>query len=88
MAAHHRLRAFLAARQAAGAKLVLVITGKGRGGDAPPIGEERGVLRRMVPMWLASAELRPYVVGYEAAGRAHGGEGALYVRIRSRRVDA
>jgi DNA-nicking Smr family endonuclease len=25
------------------------------------------------------------VVGFEAAGRRHGGEGALYVRIRRRR---
>lgn len=83
--AHHRLRSFLAESQAAGVKLVLVITGKGRPGNAQAIGEERGVLRRLVPIWLASAELRSFVVGYEAAGRSHGGEGALYVRIRSRR---
>jgi len=27
-------------------------------------------------------EFRPYVVGFEDAHTAHGGEGALYVRIR------
>jgi len=84
-AAHQRLRRFLADSQAADAKLVLVITGKGRPDDAQALGEQRGVLRRLVPIWLASAELRSFVVGYEAAGRSHGGEGALYVRIRSRR---
>lgn len=78
--AHHRLRSFLVESQAAGARLVLVITGKGHPGN-----DERGVLRRLVPIWLASTELRSFIVGYEAAGRSHGGEGALYVRIRSRR---
>lgn len=84
-AAHERLRGFLAEAQAKQARLVLVITGKGRPDESRPIGEERGVLRRLVPIWLASPELRPYVVGYDGAGRGHGGEGALYVRIRSRR---
>jgi DNA-nicking Smr family endonuclease len=84
-AAHRRLIKFLGDAQAAGAKLILVITGKGRPGDRPLMGEERGVLKRLVPMWLGSEELRPLVVGYETAGRGHGGEGALYVRIRSRR---
>jgi DNA-nicking Smr family endonuclease len=83
-AAHGRLARFLRQAQADGAKLVLVITGKGR-----PRGEfdqeERGVLRRVVPIWLASAELRPLVVGFDEAGPAHGGTGALYVRVRGGR---
>jgi DNA-nicking Smr family endonuclease len=59
---------------------VLVITGKcGRAGDA---GGERGVLKRQVPQWLRLPEFRAYVVGFEAAHIGHGGEGALYVRIR------
>ena len=84
-AAHQRLRNFLGESQAAGAKLVLVITGKGQPGDQRLFGEERGILKRMVPMWLGSQEMRPLVIGYEPAGRSHGGEGALYVRIRSGR---
>ena len=43
--------------------------------------EERGVLKRQVPLWLESAELRSFVVGFESAGIGHGGEGALYVRV-------
>ncbi len=78
-AAHRRLAAFLHQAQAGGARLVLVITGKGR--TAAP-GEARGVLRRAVPQWLGSAEFRPFVVGFGEAGRRHGGEGALYVHIR------
>jgi DNA-nicking Smr family endonuclease len=84
-AAHRRLIKFLGEAQAAGAKLVLVITGKGRPDDRPLMGEERGVLKRLVPIWLGAQEMRTLVVGYETAGRGHGGEGALYVRVRSRR---
>lgn len=79
--AHGALHHFLRARQARGAKLVLVITGKGTPGG----GEGRGVLKRMVPLWLAMPELRELVVGFEEAGAAHGREGALYVRLRRAR---
>lgn len=90
-AAHRRLRGFLLEAQAAGHTLVLVITGKGdfaRLGDLRPQGfhEGRGVLKRAVPLWLAEPDLRAVVVGFEDAGRRHGGEGALYVRIRRRRA--
>ncbi|WP_454915236.1 Smr/MutS family protein [Xanthobacter sediminis] len=85
--AHHRLRLFLLEAQALGHGVVLVITGKGdperlAGGH---FGEGRGVLRRAVPLWLAEPNLRDVVLGFEPAGRRHGGEGALYVRIRRRR---
>ncbi|MDO8534592.1 MAG: Smr/MutS family protein [Xanthobacteraceae bacterium] len=84
--AHARLGAFLEAAQARGASLVLVITGKGARAPADSLDGERGVLRRQVPMWLALPELRPLVVGFEEATPAHGGAGALYVRIRRRRA--
>jgi DNA-nicking Smr family endonuclease len=84
--AHDRLRGFLIDAQARGAKLVLVITGKGRP-EAERYSEfgERGVLRRRVPQWLAEPVLRSIVIGFEEAHRSHGGGGALYVRIRRRR---
>jgi DNA-nicking Smr family endonuclease len=86
-AAHGRLRRFLAEAQEADRKIVLVITGKGRAALEPG-SEDRGVLRRMVPIWLAAPDLRPLVIGFEEAGRGHGGAGALYVRIRRRRGGA
>ena len=79
-AAERRLFRFLADAQAGGAKLVLVITGKGKVSGSG--GGERGVLRRVVPMWLASPRLRPIVVGFDEATPQHGGGGALYVRLR------
>jgi DNA-nicking Smr family endonuclease len=79
--AHAALRRFLRGAQADGARIVLVITGKG----ARDPYDERGVLRRQVPLWLESADLRPLIVGFETANIGHGGEGALYVRIRRAR---
>lgn len=75
--AHAALLRFLHRAQAAGAKTVLVITGKGGGRDGG-----RGVLKRQVPMWLALPEFRGLVVGFGDAAIGHGGEGALYVRVR------
>jgi DNA-nicking Smr family endonuclease len=75
--AHAALLGFLRHAQAEGARFVLVITGKG----GWPSGE-RGVLKRQVPHWLRQAEFRHYVLAAEDAHRAHGGEGALYIRIR------
>ncbi len=77
------LRSFLGAAQRDGAKLVLVITGKGERVSSDPL-EQGGVLRRSVPHWLAAPELRSVVIGFEEATRPHGGSGALYVRIRRR----
>jgi DNA-nicking Smr family endonuclease len=82
--AHAALTHFLRRASAGRARLVLVITGKG--GSADDF-SDRGVLRRQVPHWLTSSELRDYVIGFDAAHVAHGGEGALYVRVRRRRGD-
>lgn len=92
-AAHHTLVSFLAGARAQGARVVLVITGKGApegasdddmpfhawmgGGRRPP-----GVIRRALPGWLADPSLRPLVVGYAQADRRHGGDGAVYVVLR------
>ena len=82
--AHAALNRFLANAHANDARLVLVITGKGRtASDGAYAGErEVGILRRMVPHWLSEPALRHIVLGYESATARHGGEGAIYVRIR------
>ncbi len=81
--AHQALRGFLRHSQARGARLVIVVTGKGGPLDEPGgWSNERGVLRRLTPHWLREPDLRSVVLGFEEAGRAHGGSGALYVRLR------
>lgn len=74
--AHGLLLSFLHRAHAGGLKHVLVITGKG----SSPSSE--GVLRRAVPAWLATGPFRALVSGHSAASRNHGGDGALYVRLR------
>ncbi|MGE0060456.1 MAG: Smr/MutS family protein [Xanthobacteraceae bacterium] len=71
--AHTELLHFLRSATARDARLVLVITGKS------------GVLRRQVPQWLALPEFRALTIGFETAHVRHGGDGALYVRLRRAR---
>jgi len=71
--AHSALIAFLRKSTARDKRTVLIITGKS------------GVLRRQVPLWLALPELRDMIVGFESAAIQHGGDGALYVRLRRTR---
>ncbi len=73
--AHDALLRFLHTAQTRGARLVMVITGKGRSGQG-------GVLKRQVPLWLVLPQFRAMVVGYDEAHQRHGGEGALYLRLR------
>ena len=78
--AHVALLRFLRTASVRDARLVLVITGKGGRGEG-----ERGVLKRQVPQWLSLPEFRPLVIGFEDAHIGHGGEGALYVRVRRKK---
>lgn len=76
-AAHMRLTQFIAQAHAEKLAWVLIITGKGSGGQ--------GLLRRSVPQWLTQPPLAEKVIGTREALPAHGGGGALYVRLRRKR---
>lgn len=68
------LSRFLRRAQKRGDRTVIVVTGAGRGGE--------GVLKRMLPAWLATSDIRPLIAGYAPAHRSHGGAGAFYVFIK------
>jgi len=72
--AHGALSNFLYDCRAAGLRSVLVITGKGSGGE--------GVLRAAVPRWLNEGENRQMVRAFSHAVPKDGGEGALYVVLK------
>jgi len=74
--AHSLLLSFLRRAFGDGRRYVLVVTGKG----SPSRGT--GVLRQAVPGWLSTPPFRTLVSGHEQAARHHGGEGALYIRLR------
>jgi DNA-nicking Smr family endonuclease len=74
---------FILNAQSANLRLVLVITGKGRGGDDDgPIRRRVGVLKHQVPQWLHQAPLGPAVLQVAEAHLKHGGSGAYYVYLR------
>lgn len=83
--AHAALLHFLRRAQADRLKTVLVVTGKGSTRDVGDNSAQRGVLKRAVPQWLALPEFRSLVLGFEDAHGAHGGQGALYLRLRRAR---
>ncbi len=86
-----KLLHFLASQRHRGARLVLVITGKGsspfarhtlHGTTHFHAPEREGKLRREVPLWLNEEGFRIHAVGFQPAHPRHGGGGAFYVRLR------
>lgn len=84
--AHPELTGFILRSQAAGLRLVLVITGKGKDrDDGGPIPTKLGVLRHQVPQWLALAPLSQAILQITPAHQKHGGQGAYYIYLRRSR---
>lgn len=79
--AHPHLIGFILSCHAQGRRLVLVITGKGRG-DHGPLPTRPGALRHQVPHWLHMSPLSSLVQQVTPAHYRHGGEGAYYVYLR------
>lgn len=77
-------------------RALIVVTGKGGArwaqSDAHCVSQRKrsdfdqfgGVLKRMVPLWLSSADLAPFVHSYSEASKEDGGAGALYVVLRTK----
>ncbi|MEO0498829.1 MAG: Smr/MutS family protein [Pseudomonadota bacterium] len=74
--AHNALIGFVGMSHARGHRVVLVITGKGLGKQG------KGILRQVVPRWLVTPPLAQWVNGHDVSAPHHGGDGALYVRLR------
>ena len=84
--ARQRLVLSLQRAHARGARLVLVITGKGKRTHIDEFNRPRsGVLRESLPDWLRSGALSGIVLQVTQAHPKHGGKGAFYVYLRRRR---
>ncbi len=75
-AAHESLINFVKNARAAQCRIVLVVTGKGKGGE--------GALRREVPLWVQSAPLAAHIRATAHALPQHGGDGALYLFLKKK----
>ena len=84
-AAHARLDHGLIQAKAMGARVVLLVTGKPRGGAAADRGDRRGAIRAKILDWLAVGPHGSDIAAIRPAHRRHGGEGALYLVLRRRR---
>lgn len=80
--AHRTVTDFVHMHYARGSRCVLAITGKG----GKKAGAETGVLKELLPQWLAEPGLRPLVLACDLARQRHGGAGAYYILLRRRRA--
>jgi hypothetical protein len=79
--AHQALRDFIRSRYDRGARFLIVVTGKGTRSEGG-----QGVLKRLVPRWLNEADMRRLIVSFSHAQPADGGEGAIYIYLKRKKV--
>ena len=75
--AYAALARFIAASDRADRRTLLIITGKGKGGE--------GVLRRLLPLWIEEPTLKSRILAIAPARPEHGGSGAFYLRLRKKK---
>jgi len=75
--AHSALIKFMETQYVRGSRCLLIVTGKGKGGE--------GLLKQSLPGWLAVDELRPMILALTPAKQKHGGSGAYYVLLKRKR---
>ena len=76
--AYKALDRFMTDQVASRHRVVLIITGKGRGGD--------GVLRSHLQGWISSLPSASSVMAIRPAALRHGGCGACYVMLRKKKA--
>jgi DNA-nicking Smr family endonuclease len=67
----------------AGARVLLLVTGKPPQGESRPV--KRGAIRAAVGDWLAASRHSGHIAAVRGAHPRHGGSGALYIIFRRRR---
>jgi len=66
-------------------RAVMIITGKGLPHKEQDIYEAKGSLKKSVPLWLQSDELKNLILTFIHPSPKLGGEGALYILLRRNR---
>lgn len=73
--ARDAVRHFIERQHALGRRHLVIITGKGKGGEI-------GVLRDFLPDWLNESALRPLISATASARPEKGGEGVTHVLLK------
>jgi DNA-nicking Smr family endonuclease len=84
--AYTRLMRGLTQAKAMQARVVLVVTGKARPIEAADRGKARGAIRAKIVDWLGASEHAGDIAAIRGAHRRHGGQGALYIVLKRRRL--
>ena len=77
--AYNKLERFIKNNWLKGVRNLLVITGKGKDFEGS------GILKQMLPKWLAETKFNPMILHITTAKPNDGGEGAFYIVLRKRR---
>lgn len=72
--AHRRFVRFVMEHIRSGSRFLLVVTGKGVGGE--------GLIRKNLPMWCDADDLKGHILQRSVARPHHGGSGACYLLLR------
>ena len=76
--AFEKLSTFMQRQTKTGKRNLLIVTGKGRGGE--------GVLRRNLKDWLSQLHDTKQILAVRQASQKHGGDGAFYVLLRKTKL--
>lgn len=80
--AHRSVIKFVMNSVSHGHRTIMVITGKGlKYNDFGQL-VYKGILRRLISIWLNQPPLKSHISGISQAAPHHGGAGALYVRLK------
>ena len=74
--AHIALSHFIRVQYDRGGRFLLAVTGKGTASGG------RGILRDLLPQWLAEPGLRGMILALDVAKPKHGGSGAYYILLK------
>jgi DNA-nicking Smr family endonuclease len=75
--AHAALDRFVGRQIGTASRVLLIVTGKGKGGE--------GALKRLMPEWLMAGPHAARILKIASAARTHGGGGAFYVMLKRKR---
>lgn len=75
--AHNAFAKFIRSHIKQKSRMLLVITGKGKGGE--------GVIRASLPSWIDEVDIHHDVLKFAPASAKHGGGGAFYILLRRAR---